>query len=276
MQAWTSGDEPQPARPGLAGRIRFWARALPAGAMIFGGLGLLLVLRLFERLFCGQQRPVTGRLVQLVCKGFYRIIGMEFRVTGQPMPEGGAVVANHASWLDIFTLNAAQRIYFVSKAEVAGWFGIGWLARATGTIFINRDRREARSQTEVFRERLSLGHRLLFFPEGTSTDGMRVLPFKTTLFAAFFEPALRQTLFVQPVTVVYHAPEGEDPRFYGWWGDMSFGAALVKALSQAPQGRVEVIWHPPLRVADFADRKALAARAEAVVRGGMPAERRIT
>lgn len=274
--SWTSGDEPEPAAPGLSGRLRFWARALPAGTMIFGGLGLLLVLRVFERLFCGVHRPVTGRLVQLVCRGFYRIIGMEFRVTGRPMAEGGAVVANHASWLDIFTLNAAKRIYFVSKAEVAGWFGIGWLARATGTIFIRRDRREAQAQTGIFRERLAAGHTLLFFPEGTSTDGMRVLPFKTTLFAAFFEPALRDTLYVQPVTVVYHAPAGEDPRFYGWWGDMSFGAALVKVLSHRRQGHVEVIWHPPLRVADFADRKVLAARAEAMVRGGMPEDRQIT
>jgi lyso-ornithine lipid O-acyltransferase len=97
------------------------------------------------------------------------------------MQHKGALVANHASWLDIFTLNACDRIYFVSKSEVAGWPGIGWLARATGTVFINRQGREAQMQKLLFEARLRAGHRLLFFPEGTSTDGQRVLDFKSTL-----------------------------------------------------------------------------------------------
>lgn len=183
------------------------------------------------------------------------------------MKGAGAVVANHSSWLDILVLNAPKRIYFVSKAEVADWAGISWLAKATGTVFIKRDRREARGQVEVFRRRLGLGHRLLFFPEGTSTDSRRVLPFKTTLFAAFFDDALRETMRVQPVSVVYHAPKGRDDRFYGWWGGMDLGPSLLAVLAAVPNGSVDVVYHPPVRVADFADRKALAAHCEAAVRG---------
>ena len=114
------------------------------------------------------------------------ILGIRLQVTGRPMAERGAVVANHASWLDIFVLNAVSRVYFVSKAEVAGWAGIGWLARATGTVFIARKGTEAKEQQALFEARLRAGHRLLFFPEGTSTDSLRVLPFKSTLFAAFY------------------------------------------------------------------------------------------
>jgi len=214
---------------------------------------------------------VTPVITQVVCRTALVILGLRYQVRGTPMVERGAVVANHSSWLDIFTLNARKRIYFVSKSEVAGWPVIGWLARATGTVFINRDTREARHPKEVFEARLKAGHKLLFFPEGTSTDGMQVLPFKSTLFAAFFSDALRGFLHVQPVTVIYRAPAGQDPRFYGWWGDMEFGPHLLKVLAARRQGSVELVYHPPLRVADFESRKALARACEEAVRGGLPA-----
>ena len=179
----------------------------------------------------------------------------------------GAVAANHSSWLDIFALNARKNVYFVSKSEVASWPGIGWLARATGTVFIQRDPRQVKAQVSEFEERLNHGHRLLFFPEGTSTDGIRVLPFKPALFAAFFSDALAHQMHMQAVTVLYHAPEGRDARFYGWWGDMGFGEHLIKVLAERKQGKVELIYHPPVRVDAFANRKSLASYLEAEVRG---------
>jgi 1-acyl-sn-glycerol-3-phosphate acyltransferase len=118
------------------------------------------------------------------------------------------------------------------------------------------------------------GHKLLFFPEGSSTDGMRVLAFKSTLFQAFFSQKLEHAIHVQPVSVIYEAPKGQDPRFYGWWGDMDFGTHLVRVLAVRHQGRVRVVYHAPARVDAFADRKALAAWAEAQVRAGMPEARR--
>jgi 1-acyl-sn-glycerol-3-phosphate acyltransferase len=180
------------------------------------------------------------------------------------------MVANHSSWLDIFALNAAKRLYFVSKSEVAAWPVIGWLARATGTLFIVRDRREAVSQIEVFRKRLTAGHTLLFFPEGTSTDGLQVLPFKPTLFASFFAPELRDKLVLQAVTVVYKAPPGTDARFYGWWGNMDFAPHLISTLAAAKQGSIEVIYHESKKLTDFSDRKQLARTLEEQVRAGLP------
>jgi 1-acyl-sn-glycerol-3-phosphate acyltransferase len=179
-------------------------------------------------------------------------------------------VSNHASWFDVFTLNACQRIYFVAKSEVRGWAGIGWLARATGTVFIARRGAEAKRQRELFEQRLRAGHKLLFFPEGTSTDGLRVLPFKSTLFAAFFADGLAEELHIQPVSVVYAAPDGQDPRFYGWYGEMDFAPHLLKLLAARRQGSVEVVFHDPVKISDFPDRKALAAHCEAQVRGAFP------
>jgi 1-acyl-sn-glycerol-3-phosphate acyltransferase len=250
------------------GWLRIVLRAVPLIVLVFGGLLVLLLVRLIERPLCGLHRPLTPHITQFVCRTAFRILGIKHTVKGTPMQGRGAVVANHSSWLDIFALNAVKRIYFVSKSEVARWPGIGWLARATGTVFIERNRAQARAQTQVFQDRLLAGHRLLFFPEGTSTDGLRILPFKTTLFEAFFTLELRAEIAVQPVSVQYQAPEGCDQRFYGWWGDMSFGGHLKEILAPAHQGRVTVRYHTPLRVADYPHRKALALACEQAVRAG--------
>lgn len=275
--SFTWSDAPPPeARPvGALGWVRAILKGGALGLLVFGGLALLMLVRLIEAPVFGIRRPWTPWITQVVCRNAFRIIGMRHTVTGEQMRQPGAVVANHSSWMDIFALNARKRVYFVSKSEVAAWPGIGWLARATGTVFINRDRREAKAQAQVFEERLTAGHKLLFFPEGTSTDGQRVLPFKSTLFAAFFAEGLRDILHVQPVTVIFTAPEGEDPRFYAWWGDMDFGSHLFKVLSAPRQGSVEIVYHRPLKVADFDGRKELALAADAAVRGGFPVRKTV-
>jgi 1-acyl-sn-glycerol-3-phosphate acyltransferase len=242
-----------------------WRGAL-VGGLTYGGLLVLLMVRLIEAPFFSPARPLTPWITQAVCRGALRLIGLRLQVHGRPMTAEGAIVANHSSWLDIFALNAADRVYFVAKSEVAGWLGIGWLARATGTLFIARKGSEAKKQQEMLAARLIAGHRLLFFPEGTSTDAIRVLPFKSTLFAAFFAPDLVRRTHVQPVTVVFHAPTGEDARFYGWWGEMDFASHLVKTLSARRQGRVEVTFHPEVPVDAFDDRKSLSQHCERVIR----------
>ena len=265
---WRSEKEPAADPVSAAGWLRVALRGSAIAGLFAACFALLAALRLVERPLFGLRRPWTPRITQFVCRSSLRLLGMRYRTKGQVMRGGGAVVANHASWLDILTLNARKRIYFVSKSEVAEWPAIGRMARTVGTVFITRDARDAAAQRAIFEARLAAGHKLLFFPEGTSTDGQRVLPFKSTLFAAFFAPELRDALHVQPVSVVYHAPAGADARFYGWWGEMDFGAHMLKVLAAPRQGSVEVIYHAPLKVADFSDRKALARAAEEAVRRG--------
>lgn len=254
------------SRIGPAGWLRVIWRGTLLGSLVYGGLMLLLLLRLVERPFFGPARPVTPHITRAVCRGALVILRLKLVIHGRPMTTPGAIVANHSSWLDIFVLNAAQHVYFVAKSEVAGWPGIGWLARATGTLFITRKGTEAKRQKEEFEARLQAGHRLLFFPEGTSTDGIRVLPFKSTLFQAFFAPALVRVMHIQPVTVVFTAPSGEDARHYGWWGDMDFASHLLKMLATGRQGRVEVTFHPEVPVDAFENRKVLAQHCERVIR----------
>ncbi|WP_297772121.1 lysophospholipid acyltransferase family protein [uncultured Roseovarius sp.] len=267
---WRSEADPPEFHISPCGWLRIALRGSAIFALILIGAVASLVLRLVEQPLYGLNRPWTPYVTQAVCRAFFRILGLRREVIGTPMTSAGAVVSNHVSWLDIFALNACKRVYFVSKSEVAGWPGIGALARLTGTVFIARDPKQARTQTDVFEARLLAGHKLLFFPEGSSTDGMRVLSFKSTLFQAFFSEHLKHDIQVQPVSVVYVAPPDQDPRFYGWWGDMDFGSHLLRVLAVRRQGRVRIVYHSPAKVEEFGNRKTLAAWAESRVRTGMP------
>jgi len=263
---WQASEYTKVNKIGIINLMLIVTRGTLLVLLVFGGLAILQLTRLAERPLFGLHRPWTPHITQFVCRAALFVLGIGFVVQGEPMRDKGAVVANHSSWLDIFTLNARKRVYFVSKSEVANWPGIGWLARATGTVFIRRNARDARAQKKMFESRLLVGHKLLFFPEGTSTDGIRILPFKSTLFAAFFADDLCAKLSIQPTTVIYRAPSGQDLRYYGWWGDMDLFPHLIMILGTKRQGSAEVIYHPPVRVSEFSDRKVLAKYCEDVVR----------
>ncbi|WP_106160206.1 lysophospholipid acyltransferase family protein [Hasllibacter halocynthiae] len=255
-----------PRGSGPIGALRVAVRGPALVALVSGGLALLLALRLVEAPIHGAARPWTPAITRFVCRNALRILGIRRRVTGSPLRGGGALVANHSSWLDVFALNSAAPLYFVAKAEVAGWPGIGWLARATGTVFIERRRTEAARHRAQFEERLRAGHLLAFFPEGTSTDGRRLLPFKTTLFEAFFSAGV-EGLRVQPVAMIWTAPPGRPDDHFGWWGTMGLGPHLLSVLAAPPGGRVELAFEPPIPVEG--GRKTLAARTEAAVRAAL-------
>ena len=264
---WISEDgEPIDKKISFLGWLLLFTRGGTIIFVITIGLFLKCSLRLFERPLFGNRRPVTPYITVLVSRVSLWLLSISVKRFGSPLKKAGALVANHSSWLDIFALNSSQRLYFVSKSEVAKWPGIGLLAKATGTLFIRREAKEAVVQKKLFEQRIKMGHRLLFFPEGTSTDGMRVLPFKSALFQAFFDLNLNSECFIQPVTVTYFAPKNEDHRFYGWWGDMSFTVHLLKTIASRRQGSIEIKYHDPLLVSDFAKRKELAVAAEKIIR----------
>lgn len=267
---WPRADiPPQPPMTPLR-RLRAALRMACLLAVLSVLLPLLLLIRAVERPLLGPKRPFSPFIVQAFFKACLAILGISVKLEGRPMRLPGAVVGNHASWLDIFVLNARHRVFFISKSEVANWPGIGFLARAAGTLFIRREAREAQAQTAALGERLTAGHPLLFFPEGTSTDGLRILPFKATLFEAFFAPGLRDRAYIQPVTVIYEAPRGTDPAFYGWFGDMDFAPHFAAVLAAGRGGAARLVYHTPLKVDAFENRKALSRAAEAAVRSGMP------
>ncbi len=260
---WKAAVPPAMPRPTVSQWLRMGLRAAAAVLVTLVLVAVYLTLRLLENVLPAVR---AHRIVRLWARIMLALTGTSLEIHGEPMHHGGAVVLNHGSWVDILAMHSAGEIHFVAKSEVASWPVLGWLARMARTAFIERRRSRAHTHQSVLRARLEAGDRLCFFPEGTSTDTRRILPFKSTLFAPFLTEELRDVMWIQPATLIYHPPPGRDPAFYGWWGDMEIGPHLVSVLALGSKGRVEVHFHPPVRATDYADRKLLARDCEAAVR----------
>ena len=200
-----------------------------------------------------------------------RILGVRIAVTGNALETGPLLIAaNHVSWLDIVILSAAAPVSFIAKRDVNGWPFFGSLARLQRTVFVNRERRQGTDASrDEIRERLALGDSLVLFAEGTSNDGHEVRPFKSAFFAAADAPGVK----VQPVTLAYHSHWGlpmtrRRRPHYAWFGDMYLAPHLWEAVGSGPIA-VDVIFHAPVTLAQFGDRKRLAAHAEETVRKGL-------
>ena len=211
-----------------------------------------------------------------------RLLGLHVRVVGQPARRrteaatGRPViyVCNHASWLDIPALGGALHACFVAKDDVAGWPIVGTIARLGRTLFVSRSRQGIGRERDQMRDRLAAGDDLLLFPEGTSSDGSRVLPFHSSFFAAAYGEAAP---LIQPVSVVYDRlaglPVGRVSRtVFAWYGDMSLAPHLWR-LAQWRGKRVSLLFHPVMDPKDFASRKALSQAAWQAVADGAAALR---
>ncbi|MEM8793392.1 MAG: lysophospholipid acyltransferase family protein [Pseudomonadota bacterium] len=241
-----------------------------AGALLLTGiLGIFFVAGATLRKLLGHWVTYHFWLARLWSLGCVWLIGMRREVRGAPI-RTGALVANHCSWSDIVVLRSVGLVYFVSKSDVASWAGVGFLARVAGTVFIERRRVEAKRQEAVLRDRIAAGQLLCFFPEGTSTDGMRVLPFKSSLFSAFFADVPTDNIWIQPVSIRYLPADGSGlpDNFFGWWGTMPFGGHIRSVMSRSFGSRVVVTFHEPVHPTDFPDRKTLADHCHAVVAEG--------
>lgn len=193
-----------------------------------------------------------------------RIIGIQEVVRGRMETKGPVLfVANHSSYLDITVLGAIVPGSFISKAEVAAWPLFGILAKLQRTVFVDRAarRKVARQKSELM-QRLTRGDMLVLFPEGTSDNGVHVLPFKSALLSAAEEKIAGRYPTVQPVSIAYTKldgiPMGRAIRpFYAWYGDMAMFPHLWRVLGLG-LATVEVEFHPAVTMAEFGSRKELA------------------
>lgn len=219
------------------------------------------------------------RLPHAYHRFFCRLIGMRVTVLGAPVPGGVLLTANHTGWLDIPILSAIAPVSFVAKQEINLWPFFGTLARLQRTVFIRRERSKALEDRDNIRRRLTEGDALVIFPEGTSGDGNRVLPFKSALLSAAElavgegEGGRVRHAPVQPVSVAYvglHGlPMGRENRpFFAWYGEMDLLSHLWGVFGAGP---IDVIveLHQPLTIDEAGGRKELAAAAETAVRGGL-------
>jgi len=179
-----------------------------------------------------------------------RCLGVEVALRGRA-PDGGMLVCNHISYLDMLALTAATEMVFLSKAEVRRWPLLGQIAHAGGMLFVNRERRaDVADLGPAFESVVAEGVVLAMFPEGTSTGGDRVLPFHSSLLA----PAARHGWPVTPASIRYEVAGGVVEEDVAYWRDMTFLPHFLKLLGK-PRVRAVVHFGEPQR---NADRKALA------------------
>jgi len=223
-----------------------------------------------------RRKTLPNRYSRFLCKLF----GIHITVIGTAVRDRGVLmVANHTSYLDIIVLGGTTRVSFVAKSEVNTWPFFGLMARLYETVFVERSRRsQAGVARDQIRERLQEGDALILFPEGTSNDGNRVLPFKSALMGSTEAivgtdaQGRKEHVPVQPVSLTYTGyygmPMGRENRpLFAWFGDMDLVPHLWEAVTSGPIN-VVVEFHEPMTVDQMGGRKPLAARAEAIVREG--------
>jgi 1-acyl-sn-glycerol-3-phosphate acyltransferase len=228
------------------------------------------------KLKLGWRKSFPRAYHRIVC----RMIGLHVEQIGTPAEGGVLMAANHTGWIDIPVLSALGRVSFVAKSEINQWPFFGTLARLQRTIFIRRgERAKAREDRDNIRRRLMDGDALVIFPEGTSSDGNRVLPFKSALLSAAELPLgdvsedPPRHAPVQPVSIAlirFHGmPMGRENRpFFAWYGDMELVPHLWEAFRLGPID-VVVEFHTPITIDQAGSRKQLAAAAEMAVRSGV-------
>jgi 1-acyl-sn-glycerol-3-phosphate acyltransferase len=254
---------------------RLRALAILAAFLILTVAGIpvqVLSLRLRLRL----RKTYPHRYHQLLA----RLFGVRITVLGKPIQDRGVLmVANHTSYFDILVLSASACVSFVAKKEVNDWPFFGLMSRLQESVFVERDKRsQAMASRDLIRDRLKSGDALVLFPEGTSTDGNHVRPFKSALMGAVeteigsdAEGRVRYVP-VQPVSIAYVGmngmPMGREFRpLFAWYGDMDMIPHLWEALKAGPFD-VTVEFHPPITVDSAGGRKQIAVLAESMVRRG--------
>lgn len=182
------------------------------------------------------KRRLVSRLIQIFCSCLVRILNIRLTVRGSlsfpARSKGAFLVSNHLSYADGFILGSLFPVIYISKSEIKKWPLIGLMADFSGTLFIDRKRKNHVAEyIDAIAGTLSAGANVLYFPEGTSTNGEELLPFK----AAFFEAPIIAGAPVVPVSLAYTTidgkPLGKDnrDRIY-WYGDMTFAGHFFRLM----------------------------------------------
>ena len=204
---------------------------------------IMLTISLFDR---AQRLPARAAWLHRWCRFACRVLGIRLTTRGS-MPVSGLLVCNHLSYLDIIVLSSIRPCVFVAKRDVAAWPLFGWLARAAGTIFVDRRRRVAAGVVvDLMREAITAGSLVVLFPEGTSSDGSGVLPFKPAL----LEPALQLGCPITAGAIDYSLPRGSAADEVCYWRDMTLVPHLLNLFTKA---RIESTlsltrFKPPLQI----------------------------
>lgn len=215
-------------------------RACRRAVVLASGLLICLFRSLASRLAGRDSWELRGHWMQESGRFVTDLLGIKVTVSGTP-PQGGLVVANHLSYLDILIFGTAFPCNLVSKAEIGRWPFFGALARCGGTLFVDRSSlASALSVSDQIAKRLHGKVSVLFFPEGTSTDGRELRRFRSRLYT----PAVEAGVPITSAAIRYIPDDGSPESTLCWFGDDAFLPHLWKALG-GPNFSAEVHFGEP-------------------------------
>ena len=225
---------------------------------------------IFWTLFCSFMQAVFllfGKkyffiFFNIFFKGLVKILNIKLKFHGVPVKRNVLYVSNHISYIDIFILGSCLEGLFVAKSEISGWPLINKLCHLGGTIFIDREKRlNVRHQAEIINSNICSGNNIILFPEGTSSDGKQVLPFKSSLFSPI-ESKTKKKCFLQSISLTYSKLDNLplDTKFLpflAWYGRMDLISHAWKFLGL---GECEVIvnFNKEKNFKEFKNRKEAA------------------
>jgi lyso-ornithine lipid O-acyltransferase len=220
---------------------------------------LFMLLVLFIWRLC--RAPKVEKLYFVFHGGCCRLFNLRCHVKGKISTVRPTLfLSNHVSYLDVFVLGQYVPAFFIAKSEVSGWPILGWLAKAQNTLFFERNGKRVKKQMAVMSEHFDRQGNLILFPEGTSTNGEYIQPFKSSLLQSV--ELAKSDVLIQTVTLAYTHYQGVPMNSlirdqYAWYAKMPFASHFFNALGLA-QARVELIFHPPVSLNDFTSRKECA------------------
>jgi 1-acyl-sn-glycerol-3-phosphate acyltransferase len=211
-----------------------------------------------------------------ICCNYYRVLRallrIHVRVDGEPVRDRAVLfISNHVSWVDIVVIGSLQPVAFVAKSEVRKWPLVGITAKIQRTVFVDRARRhQAAAAVDEIVKRLAGGTSVVLFAEGTSSDGNRVLPFRSALVGAVRQAAAAGSILIQPMSICYTGqhgiPMGRQHRpLVAWYGDLDFMPHIKEFIERGAVDAV-VSYGAPVAADGEADRKAMAKTLEGAVR----------
>lgn len=228
-----------------------------------------------QAIFIAISPPAASKLPRFYHRIVALLLGIRVRVYGQPLPKGARLfIANHMSWIDIVVLGSLLPLTFIARADMATWPIFGLFARLQRTIFVDRTRKMATgSAIQTISKRFADQEAVLLFAEGTTSDGHRVLPFRSALFGAVSGAALEHDATAQPVALAYQRRHGLPIARYArpeiaWYGDMTILPHLKGIIAGGPL-EVDVWFGEPYPQEQMADRKALASLAQRQIRAAV-------
>jgi lyso-ornithine lipid O-acyltransferase len=185
-----------------------------------------------------------------------RISGVDVTIIGEPRTRDVLFVANHVSWLDILLLAGETGSAFVAKADMAPWPVLGWMATLNNSVYVAREQRlDVGAQAAAIQAALGTSQPLTLFPEGTTADGRRLLPFRSSLLAAVAPPP--QGIAIQPVAIDY----GDEAPDIAWTEDESVGVNALRLMARRRRITARLHFMDPIDISLLGDRKAITNHA---------------